>query len=255
MSIQPHIRCSEEHGAVYAILPGDPMRVDRVAEFLDDVEWIAFNREHKSIRGTYKGIPVLSVSTGMGGASTGIAVEELKAIGVQYMIRIGSCGALQSHLQMGDLVFYNGAVRDDGASKAYVRSIFPAIPDTDVLSALITAAKQLTVPYHVGIGRSSDSFYTDNEEEIRRYWAQKGVLASDMEAAALFTIGSLRGIKTGAVLNTVALYGGDIKEEINHYVDGAEQVARGERDEIRTALEAIYLLAQQAKESRDDEKQ
>ncbi|ABP89703.1 probable uridine phosphorylase [Streptococcus suis 05ZYH33] len=132
MVLQPHIRCDIEQGARYAILPGDPQRVDRVAEFLDSVEFIAFNREHKTMRGSYKGVPVLVTSTGMGGASTGIAVEELARIGVECMIRIGSCGALQPEMQMGDLVILNGAVRDEGTSRAYVDPIFPAVPDPDV---------------------------------------------------------------------------------------------------------------------------
>ncbi|WP_236682955.1 MULTISPECIES: hypothetical protein [unclassified Streptococcus] len=94
--LQPHIRCSKEHAARFAILPGDPGRVDRVAEFLENPKLIAFNREHKSVSGTYKGVRVMITSTGTGGPSTGIAVEELHRIGVEYMIRIGSCGACPS---------------------------------------------------------------------------------------------------------------------------------------------------------------
>lgn len=245
--LQPHIRCSEEHAARFAILPGDPGRVDRVAEFLESPKMIAFNREHKTIRGTYKGVPILVTSTGMGGASTGIAVEELHRIGVDYMIRIGSCGALQPHIGLGDLILLNGAVRDEGTSKAYIEDIFPAIPDTEVLLALIHAARQLDVLHHVGIGRSHDSFYTDKEEEIDHYWSKKGVLGSDMESAALFTIGQLRGIKTGSILNTVASFEGNLDQEINQYVDRASAVAQGEKNEVLTALEAIVQLAKTIK--------
>ena len=140
-TLQPHIRCSEEDAAKYAILPGDPARVDRIKEHLTDVKEIAFNREMKSISGYYKGVKVMAVSTGMGGASTGITVEELHNIGVEVMIRIGSCGALQPEINMGDLILINGAVRDEGASKAYIEEIYPAIPDTGVLMNLIEATK------------------------------------------------------------------------------------------------------------------
>ncbi|ABP91895.1 TPA: nucleoside phosphorylase [Streptococcus suis] len=247
MVLQPHIRCDIEQGARYAILPGDPQRVDRVAEFLDSVEFIAFNREHKTMRGSYKGVPVLVTSTGMGGASTGIAVEELARIGVECMIRIGSCGALQPEMQMGDLVILNGAVRDEGTSRAYVDPIFPAVPDPDVLFALRGTAMNQGFAHHVGIARSHDSFYIDNELEVDHFWSKKGVLAGDMESAALFTIGSLRGIKTGSILNTVALYDGELKDEINQYVSGENRVTQGEKNEILTTLEAIVMLEEQRK--------
>nr|WP_206269763.1 nucleoside phosphorylase [Streptococcus respiraculi] len=249
MFMQPHIRCGKEHAARYAILPGDPMRVDRVAEFLDNAVSIAFNREHKSVRGTYKGIPVLVVSTGMGGPSTGIAVEELHNIGVTHMIRIGSCGALQEPIELGDLLILNGAVRDEGTSKAYIDTAFPAIPDTKVLVALIRAAETQGIRHHIGIGRSHDSFYTDREEAIDAYWSKQGVLGADMESAALFTIGALRGVKTGSILNTVALFEGDLGQDINGYVNGDDLAASGEKNEILTALEAIVLLENEKKES------
>ena len=126
MDVQPHIRCRREDAAEYAILPGDPARVERVKKYLAQVKEIAFNREYKSITGYYKGIKVLVMSTGMGGASVGIAIEELKQIGVKTMIRIGSCGALQKEIHLGDLIIANGAVRDEGTSKSYVRRQSPA---------------------------------------------------------------------------------------------------------------------------------
>lgn len=241
-NVQPHIRCSKEHGAKYAILPGDPARVDRIGEYLEDVKQIACNREHKSISGNYQGVRVMAVSTGMGGASTGIAVEELHNIGVQAMIRIGSCGALQKEIHMGDLLLIHGAVRDDGASKAYVEGIYPAVPDTQLLMCMIDAARSMELRYHVGKCRSHDSFYTDREDEIDAYWHKMGILGADMETAALFTIGGLRGVKTGSILNTVCLFEGDLEEEINGYVDGGQKAAQGEKDEILLALETIVRM-------------
>ena len=114
--IMPHIRLSREQAADYVLLPGDPQRLDRIAECLEEVEELAYNREYRSLRGVYKGVSVMAVSTGIGGASTTIAVEELARIGAKVMIRIGSCGALKKGIRLGDLILVNGAVRDDGAS-------------------------------------------------------------------------------------------------------------------------------------------
>lgn len=246
-NLQPHIRCTEEDAALYAILPGDPQRVDRIKEYLTDAKDIAFNREHKSVSGYYKGVKVMAVSTGMGGPSTAIAIEELAHIGVKAMIRIGSCGALREGIRLGDLVIVNGAVRDDGASKSYVDSIFPAIPDTELLFDVIEAAKEQNFPYHVGIGRSHDALYSEAKGDLNEFWGSRGVLGSDMETATLFVVGGLRGVKTASILNNVVEVKGDLKDEINNYVDGASAVAEGEKREILTALEAMVALDRKRK--------
>ncbi len=244
MSLQPHIRCTEEDAALYAILPGDPKRVDRIGTFLEDVKEITFNREYKSITGYYKGVKVMAISTGMGGPSVAIGVEELANIGVKAMIRIGSCGALRAGIKLGDLVIVNGAVRDDGASKSYVDTVFPAVPDTELLFDVIEAAKDMGYPYHVGLGRSHDSLYGDPKGDLDAYWGSKGVISSDMETATLFVVGSLRGIKTASILNNVVEVEGDLMEDINSYVNGDSAVAEGEKREILTALEAIVRMDQ-----------
>ncbi len=237
--LQPHIQLDENLGIKYAILPGDPARVDRIAKHLENVEDLGFNREYKKVCGTYKGVKVLAMSTGMGGASTGIAVEELVQIGVTHAIRIGSCGALKEGIQLGDLVIVNGAVRDDGASKTYVGAQYPAVPDTDLLFDCIEAAKEKAFPYHIGIARSHDSFYIDNEDEVSAYWSKQGVIGSDMETAALFTIGRIRGLKTASILNNVVVWGENTADSIGSYVDGEDMTAVGERNEIIVALEAF----------------
>lgn len=239
--LQAHIRLNKDMSAKYAILPGDPGRIDNIKNYLTEVVELAYNRELRSIIGNYKGVKILAVSTGMGGASTGIAVEELHNIGVEYMIRIGSCGALDSKIKLGDLLIVNGAVRDEGTSKAYIESIYPAIPDTQLLISVIEAAKINAIPFYVGKARSHDSFYIDREEEISKYWSEKGVMGSDMETAALFTIGSLRGVKTASILNTVVEYQGNLINEINNYVDGEMAVKQGENNEILVALETFIL--------------
>lgn len=241
-NLQPHIRFSEEEAAKYAILPGDPKRVDRIAKFLDDVKEITFNREYKSVSGYYKGVKVIAMSTGMGGPSTAIGVEELANIGVEAMIRIGSCGALRSGIKLGDLVIVNGAVRDDGTSKAYIEQSYPSIPDTELLMDVIQAAKDMEYPYHVGIGRSHDCLYGDPKNNLDAYWGSKGVISSDMETATLFVVGSLRGVKTASILNNVVEVDGDLMDGINSYVDAESAVAEGEKREIITALEAFVLM-------------
>ena len=110
---QPHICLDETLGVRYAILPGDPARLDRIAQQLEGVRELAYNREFRSLTGTYRGVPILAVSTGIGGSSAGICVEELHNIGVEAAIRIGSCGALQKGIGLGDLILGCGAIRDD----------------------------------------------------------------------------------------------------------------------------------------------
>lgn len=241
-TIQPHIRCGIDHSAKFAILPGDPKRVDRVKTYLTNVEEIAYNREFKTITGFYKGIKLMVTSTGIGGASACIAVEELKNIGVEALIRIGSCGALQDNMKLGDLVIATGAVRNDGASQSYIEKSYPAVPDVNVLMSIINSAQGLNYKYHCGIIRSHDSFYTDDEEKIDSFWASKGVLASDMESSALMVIGSLRGLKTASILNVVVESKGNLENGINEYVNGEAEAFKGEEREILTALEAIVKL-------------
>lgn len=243
MEVMPHLKLRDDLGIKYAILPGDPARVTRIAEQLEDVQELEFNREYKSIAGTYKGIRVLAVSTGIGGPSTGIAVEELARIGVTHAIRIGSCGALQRNIRLGDLIFVQGAVRDEGTSKTYIDTIYPAVPDYELMNACVQAAAEENIPYHVGLARSHDSFYTDREDEIDAKWSNNGVLGSDMETAALFVIGRLRGIKTASILNTVVEYEDNLEDNINNYTDGAALTVQGEKNEIHAALDAFHKIS------------
>ena len=237
--LQPHIQLSENHGAICALLPGDPARLDRIRPFLADAEELAYNREYRSMVGTYQGVRVLTVSTGIGGASAGIAVEELSRLGVTSMIRIGSCGALQHEVKIGDLILVSGAVRDDGASKTYLDPIFPAVPNSDLLFACVNAAKARGFAFHTGIARSHDSFYTDREDEIDAYWAKRGVLGCDMETAALYTIGHLRGVRTMSILNNVVACETSTLDAIGDYVDGESAAMLGEEHEILVALDAL----------------
>ena len=160
-------------------------------------------------------------------------------------IRIGSCGALQKGIALGDLILGCGAIRDDGASKAYVHPEYPAVADYQLLGLCVEAAKALGCPYHVGIIHSHESFYHEENDAESAYWSHKGALGADMESAALFTIGRLRGMKTASILNNVVVYGEDTANAIGGYVNGESLTAIGERNEILTALEAFYRLEQE----------
>jgi len=239
---QPHLLCEANDIADYVLLPGDPERVLRVAAYLDDWREVAFNREFRTITGTYNGIPVTVTSTGIGGASAVIALEELIACGAKKFIRIGSAGAAQANIGIGDLIIATGAVREDGASAMYVDKQFPATANLAIASTMEKIAKEAGYKYHVGIVRSHDGFYMDEEMDIMRYWSKKKVLGSDMETAALLVVGAIRGVEVGAVLNNVVLFEGDLKEGINDYVDEKTLAEEGERNEILLALETFKAL-------------
>ena len=237
---QPHIQLDESVSAKCALLPGDPARVEVIAEFLQNPKELAYNREYRSLIGTYKEMPVIAISTGMGGSSSSIAVEELHHIGLDSLIRIGSCGALQKGIGLGDLVIGCGAIRDDGASKAYVKEIYPAVPDPFLLMDVIQSAKDFGYAHHVGIIHSHETFYTDTNDAEEAEWAKLGVLGSDFESAALFTVGRIRGVHTASILNNVVLADADSADSVGSYQNGDDLTKKGEEHEILTALEALY---------------
>lgn len=240
--LQPHIHLDETLKLRYAILPGDPARVERIAQHLDSARELASNREYRSMTGSYRGVPILAMSTGMGGPSTAIAVEELRAIGITHAIRIGSCGALAAGIGLGELLLASGAVRDDGTSKTYIPPQYPAVPDLELLLACRESAAARGLTQHLGLVRSHDSFYIDHEDEVSRYWSARGILGSDMETATLFTVGRLRGLKTASILNNVVLWGQDTADAIGDYATGEALTAEGERNEILVALDALARM-------------
>lgn len=243
MERMPHIHLSQDLGVEYAILPGDPARVERIASFLSDVVDYGMNREYRSVVGSYKGVRILVMSTGMGGPSTAIAVEELVRIGVKAAIRVGSCGALQPGMKLGELVLVNGAVREDGTSKGYAPTEYPAIPDYELLTACVESAKDHQFSYYVGIDRCHDCLYGEENEGAAEKWTPRKVYASEQETAALFVVGMMRGMKTASILNVVAGYKGDILSSVGNYVSGEEATAAGEQHEIMTALDAIWRIS------------
>ncbi len=239
---QPHIFCSEKDVSEFAILPGDPGRVDRISAFLTDKVEVARNREFYTVKGFYKGVEVTVTSTGIGGPSTCIALEELSKIGVRFFIRVGSCGASKKGIDIGDLVIPYAAVREDGTTKMYVPEIYPAVAHPEVFNALVEAAKKLKFRFFTGIGRSHDSFYIPDEEEILNYWSQKNVVCNDMETTTLFVLGSLKNLFTGSILNNVVKFGEEVSKGIAQFAELERKTFEGEKKTIKAALEALVLL-------------
>ena len=163
--LQFHIKIRRDDAGGYAILPGDPGRCEKIAAYLEEPAHIGSNREFNIWRGKISGERVLVCSTGIGGPSTAIAVEELAACGVHTFIRVGTCGGIVLGVRPGDIVIASGAVRQDGTSREYAPLEFPAVPDTDVLVALREAADKLGYASHTGIVQSKDSFYGQHSRE------------------------------------------------------------------------------------------
>jgi uridine phosphorylase len=203
-------------GATLAIVPGDPARVRRIAEMFDDPIEMASTREFTSMLAFTDGTPVVVCSTGIGGPSTSIAVEELAQLGVDTFLRVGTTGAIQPDIDPGDVIVTTGAVRLDGASGHFAPLEFPAVADFDCTSALVAAATDMTAAtparLHVGITASSDTFYPGQERYdtvsgrvVQRFrgsldeWQSLGVLNYEMEAATLFTMCATQGWRAGCV--------------------------------------------------------
>ena len=244
---QAHIQLDETLNAPCALMPGDPKRVDVIAKYLDNVKELTFNREYRSIIGTYKGMKVIGISTGMGGSAVAIAIEELKNIGVHTMMRIGSAGALQEGIRLGDLIICEGAIRDDGASRTYINVKYPAVPDYRLINHCAKVAEEKGYRHEVGVILSHESFYYDENDEDCLKWSKKGILASDFETAALYTVGRLRKVYTASILNNVVIWGENTEDAISSYQGGENMTAIGEEREIEVALEAMYRLEQELK--------
>ena len=241
--LQYHIRCKPGDVAPYVLLPGDPGRVPRISSYWDEKVEIARHREYVTHTGKYKGVPISATSTGIGGPAAAIALEELLRVGAHTFIRVGTTGAIRREIKVGDLVILTGAVRLDGASKQYVRAEYPALASFEVVMALIQAAEELGVRYHVGVGASTDSFYTGQARPGFRGYKQSwmdtlipdlqaaGVLNFEMEAATIFTLAGIYGARAGAVCAVLA----------NRVTDEFELDA-GVDDAIRVANEAVRIL-------------
>lgn len=211
--VQYHIGCAPGDVGRYCILPGDPGRSAVIARYFDNPVQVAYNREYNTYTGTLLGEKVTVCSTGIGGPSATIALEELVALGADTFVRTGTCGGIALQVQSNDLVIASGAVRHEGTSREYAPIEFPAVPDFSVLSALVKAAEQMGNPFHVGVVQCKDSFYGQHDparmpvsyELLQKWeaWKRLGVLASEMESAALFTAAAALGVRCGSAFHVI----------------------------------------------------
>ena len=232
---QPHTLLTEEIGTDRAIIMGDPARADIAAGMLENAKLLNFNREYKTFLGDFKGKKILIMSTGIGAPSAGIGVEELHNVGVKFVIRVGSAGAMPKNIKIGDLIIAEGAVRDDGLSKKYAPEIYPAVPSQKLLSL----AKKYASDAVYGIIRSHDGFYMDDNAETEKFWSGKGIVGADMESGILMVIGRLRGMETLSILNNVVLYEGDLAEGVSDLTSGKTAAAEGEIKSLEVALNIL----------------
>jgi len=198
MAKQPHLLVSEGDLSDIALVPGDPGRVDRIASHCSDVETVAENREYKVVNATYKDRDLTICSTGIGSPSAAIAAEELHNVGVETLLRVGTTGALQADIEIGDMVVATGAAKDEGTTKRYESVTYPAVPDYAVLSALVEVAEENDEEVHVGPIATDDAYYAETEEHVAD-WEAAGMLAVEMEAAALFSLARRKGMRAGAI--------------------------------------------------------
>ena len=242
---QYHIGLNKGDVGEYVILPGDPKRCEKIAAYFDDAKLIADRREYTTYTGFLNGTKVSVTSTGIGGPSASIALEELVNIGAKTFIRVGTCGGIDTNVKGGDIVIATGAIRMEGTSKEYAPIEFPAIANLDVINSLVSASKNLNYEYHTGVVQCKDSFYGQhspekmpvNYELLNKWeaWKKMGTLASEMESAALFIVGSFLKVRVGSVFLTVA---NQEREKLNlenpviHDTDMA----------IKAAVEALRIL-------------
>lgn len=198
MAKQPHLLVEEGDVHDIALIPGDPGRVDRIADRCDESELVAENREYKVVNASYDGRELTICSTGIGCPSAAIAVEELSAVGVETFVRVGTTGALQHGMEVGDMVVATGAAKNEGTSRRYEAVEYPAVPDYDVLSGLVDAAEANGADVHVGPIASDDAFYAETDEYVDD-WEAAGLLSVEMEAAAVFSIARRKGLRAGAI--------------------------------------------------------
>ena len=242
---QYHIGVGKEDIGEYVILPGDPGRCHKIAKYFDNAVKTGQNREYVTYTGYLDGTKVSVCSTGIGGPSAAIALEELVAIGAHTFIRIGTCGGMQLDVKSGDIVISTGSIRMEGTTKEYAPIEFPAVANLDVTNALVDACKIINVPYHVGVTQSKDAFYgqhrpetlPNGEQLIRKWkaWMALDCKASEMESAALFIVGQYLRVRVGSCFLVVANQERQLAGLDNPQVHDTEGA-------IKASIEALRLL-------------
>jgi uridine phosphorylase len=248
--LQHHIHLRPGDVGRYVLLPGDPGRCEKIAAYFDDAHFLTQNREYVSYTGSLLGEKVSVVSTGIGCPSTAIAVEELIAIGADTFIRVGTSGGMQPEIHTGDVGIISAAIRDEGTTLHYMPPEFPAVADIDVICALRDGAKQIGMPYHVGVSQSKDSFYGEIDPKrmpvanrlLERWkaWRMGGAICSEMEAASIFIIASINRKRAGGIM----LMSGDV--DAPRGADGYNAVEEEKLFDvdraIRTAVAGLKIL-------------
>ncbi|MDO4478492.1 MAG: uridine phosphorylase [Lachnospiraceae bacterium] len=247
---QYHVGTAPGEVGEYVILPGDPKRCEKIAAYLDNPVKIADQREYMTYTGTLEGVKVTVTSTGIGGPSTAIAVEELVKCGAKTFIRIGTSGGMQLDVKSGDLVVATGAVRAEGTSHEYAPAAYPAVADFDVVQALRTAGRQLGAAVHTGVVQSKDSFYGQHDPSLMpvagmlqqnwEAWCRMGCLASEMETATLFIVAQFLRVRASAVFLVMANQEREKAGLDNPVVHDTDMA-------IRTAVEAMRILIREDK--------
>ena len=249
-NLQYHLNIRPGDVGRYVITPGDPKRCEKITRYLDNARLIADNREYITFTGELDGVKVSVTSTGIGGPSAAIAMEELVRCGADTFIRIGTCGGMDINVKGGDIVIATGAIRAEGTSKEYAPIEFPAVADLDVTNALIGAAQKLNMNYHCGIVQCKDSFYGQHEPETKavsyeleqkwQAWLRMGCKASEMESAALFIVAAYLKVRCGStflVVGNQERNKAGLENPIVHNTDAA----------VRVAIQAVRNLIAQDK--------
>lgn len=242
-NVQYHINCKPGDLAHYLLMGGDPERVPKIANQWSKAKEISSHREFRAFTGIYKGVEVSAISSGIGPAATAIVLNEAANVGVNTIIRVGSCGALQKEIQCGDLVISSAAVRLDGTSNCYVIPEYPAVADYEVLLALIEAAETLGVKYHVGVTATTSDFYAGQArtatkkfvaprcDELIKALQKANVLNFEMETATLYVLSALFGLRAGSVQ---AVFANRVTDEV--------KPCAGEENCVKVANEAVKIL-------------
>ena len=254
-SKQYHIQVGKGEVGKYVILPGDPKRCAKIAKYFDDPQLVADSREYVTYTGYLDGVKVSVTSTGIGGPSASIAIEELYNCGADTFIRVGTCGGMQLDVKSGDVVIATGAIRMEGTSKEYAPIEFPAVANLDITNALVAAAKDKKQEYHVGVVQCKDAFYGQHEPETKAVsyeliakweaWKRLGCLASEMESAALFIVASNLGVRAGSVFLVMANQEREKEGLYNPVVHDTDMA-------IQVAIEAIRKLIKEDQENNLD---
>lgn len=251
IGVQYHIRCKEGDVGRYCFLPGDPGRCEAIAQHFDNPVHVGMNREYNIYTGTLLGEKVSVCSTGIGGPSAAIAMEELSAIGADTFIRVGTCGGIDLNVLPGDVVVATGAIRFEHTSFEYAPSEFPSVPDFDVTLALRDASLALGYRTHTGVVQCKDSFYGQHSPEkspvsyelLQKWesWKRLGVKASEMESAALFVVAAALGVRCGSCFHAVW---NQEREKLGMQMPMTEDTSGA----IRVGIEAVKRLIAQDKE-------